>query len=156
MARDQLALVERLAERREKEAGSRLSVARDAVDQSQGQLSQVLDYRKDYYRLATGATGKHIDTNSLRTARHFLSELDDIIARQQQSLRQAELALEQQQTAWVESKRRLTSIKNLRNKRRFDTERLAEKEAQKFIDDVFATKQNPTLKTIPRGKGVQR
>ena len=106
MARDQLALVERLAERREKEAGSRLSVARDAVDQSQGQLSQVLDYRKDYYRLATGATGKHIDTNSLRTARHFLSELDDIIARQQQSLRQAELALEQQTVQLVFARRR--------------------------------------------------
>ncbi|NCG07599.1 MAG: flagellar export protein FliJ [Gammaproteobacteria bacterium] len=156
MPKDQLALVQRLAERQETEAGARLSVARDAVDQSQSQLSQVLDYRKDYYRLATGTTDQNIDSNRLRAARNFLSELDDIIGRQQLSLRQAELTLAQQQAAWIESKRRLASIKNLRNKRRLESDRSEEKAAQRLLDDLFAVKQAIHATTTARDKGVQK
>ena len=72
MPRDQLELVQDLAERQEKEAGQRLSQAQSQLDAGQSQLDQVMLYRTDYYRLATGAAGGDlIDTNQLQTARHF-------------------------------------------------------------------------------------
>lgn len=153
MAKDQLALVQTLAERQEKEAGARLSTARDAVDQSQRQLAQVLEYRKDYYLIATGASDENVDTNRLRAARRFLSDIDDIIGRQQQSLLQAERVLEQHQTAWVASKRRVNSIKNLRQKRRQEADQVLEKQAQKLLDDVFAAQTlfQPMTASTERG-----
>ena len=137
MARDQLELVQGLAERQEKEAGERLFNAQSQVDAAQGQLNQVLDYRSDYYRLATGAGGDLIDTNQLQTARHFLSQLDTIVGRQQKSVEQAELVLEQQRTAWIETKRRLNAIRNLRQSRGKERLRREEKVAQRWLDDLY-------------------
>ena len=54
MARDQLAVVQRLAERHEKEAGVRLSSAQGVLASAESQLKQIVDYRQDYHRLATG------------------------------------------------------------------------------------------------------
>ena len=71
MSRDQLELVQQLAERQEKEAASRLASAQGALANAQSQLSQVLSYREDYHRLAVGEGGSVIDTNQLQTARHF-------------------------------------------------------------------------------------
>ena len=55
MSRDQLEIVQTLAERHEKEAGGRLSAAQEQLASTQSQLNQVLDYRVDYYALATGS-----------------------------------------------------------------------------------------------------
>lgn len=138
MARDQLELVQGLAERQEKEAGERLFKAQSQVEAAQGQLNQVLDYRSDYYRLATGVGGGVIDTNQLQTARHFLSQLDTIVGRQKKSVEQAELLLEQQRTAWIETKRRLTAIRNLRQSRGKERVRREDKAAQRWLDELYA------------------
>ena len=138
MARDQLELVQGLAERQEKEAGERLFRAQSQVDVAQNQLNQVLDYRSDYYRLATGAAGDLIDTNQLQTARHFLSQLDTIVGRQQKTMEQAELVLEQQRAAWIETKRRLNAIKNLRASRVRERVRSDGKVAQRWLDELYA------------------
>lgn len=138
MARDQLELVQGLAERQEKEAGERLFRAQSQVDVAQNQLNQVLDYRSDYYRLATGAGGDLIDTNQLQTARHFLSQLDTIVGRQQKTMEQAELVFEQQRAAWIETKRRLNAIKNLRASRVRERVRSDGKVAQRWLDELYA------------------
>lgn len=95
MVRDQLAVVQRLAERHEKEAGVRLSSAQGALASAESQLKQIVDYRQDYHRLATGDSGNVTDTHQLQAARHFLSELDKIAGKQRSTIQQAELALEQ-------------------------------------------------------------
>lgn len=147
MRRDQLELVQNLAERQEKEVGNRLSSAQAQVDATQSQLNQVLAYRRDYHRLATGATGTAVDTHQLQTARHFLSQLDTIVGRQQTTVQQAELLLEQQRVAWVESKRRLNAIKKLRASRAQERSRSEEKVIQRWLDELFAL-QNITAKAL--------
>ena len=137
MARDQLAVVQRLAERHEKEAGIRLSSAQGALASAEGQLKQIIDYRQDYHRLATGDSGNVTDTQQLQAARHFLSELDKIAGKQRSTIQQAELALEQQRTSWVDAKRRLTAIEKLRSQRQKERQLADEKREQRALDDLF-------------------
>ena len=141
MARDQLAVVQRLAERHEKEAGIRLSSAQGALASAEGQLKQIIDYRQDYHRLATGDSGNVTDTQQLQAARHFLSELDKIAGKQRSTIQQAELALEQQRTSWVDAKRRLTAIEKLRSQRQKERELADEKREQRALDDLFVVQQ---------------
>lgn len=140
MPRDQLELVQDLAERQEKEAGQRLSQAQSQLDAGQGQLDQVMLYRTDYYRLATGAGGDLIDTNQLQTARHFLSQLDTLVDRQQKTVEQAQAVLEQQRVAWIETKRRVTAIKNLRISRGKAEQQRLDNVTQRGLDEQFAIK----------------
>ena len=139
MPGDQLEIVQTLAERHEKEAGGRLSAAQASVASTQSQLNQVLDYRVDYYALATGSGKGAVDTNQLKTARHFLSQLDSIIARQQATLQQNEYQLEQFRTAWIEAKRRLTAIQKLRELRATERSKAEEKALQRLLDDLFTS-----------------
>ena len=139
MPGDQLGIVQTLAERHEKEAGGRLSAAQASVASTQSQLNQVLDYRVDYYALATGSGKGAVDTNQLKTARHFLSQLDSIIARQQATLQQNEYQLEQFRTAWIEAKRRLTAIQKLRELRATERSKAEEKALQRLVDDLFTS-----------------
>lgn len=141
MARDQLAVVQRLAERHEKEAGIRLSSAQGALASAEGQLKQIIDYRQDYHRLATGDSGNVTDTQQLQAARHFLSELDKIAGKQRSTIQQAELALEQQRTSWVDAKRRLTAIEKLRSQRQKERQLADEKREQRALDDLFVVQQ---------------
>ena len=141
MARDQLAVVQRLAERHEKEAGVRLSSAQGVLASAEGQLKQIIDYRQDYHRLATGDSGNVTDTQQLQAARHFLSELDKITGKQRSTIQQAELALEQQRISWVDAKRRLTAIEKLRSQRQKERQLADEKREQRTLDDLFVVQQ---------------
>ena len=141
MARDQLAVVQRLAERHEKEAGVRLSSAQGALASAESQLKQIVDYRQDYHRLATGDSGNVTDTHQLQAARHFLSELDKIAGKQRSTIQQAELALEQQRMSWVDAKRRLTAIDKLRKQRKKEQRVIDEKREQRALDDLFVVQQ---------------
>ena len=138
MPRDQLELVQTLAERHEKEVGERLFTAQSQVDTAQGQLNQVMDYRRDYHRLATGAGGDLIDTTQLQTARHFLSQLDTIVERQRKTVQQTELVLQQQRLAWIEAKRRVNAITSLRTSRAKDRLIQEQKVTQRIVDDLYA------------------
>ena len=141
MARDQLAVVQRLAERHEKEAGVRLSSAQGALASAESQLKQIVDYRQDYHRLATGDSGNVTDTHQLQAARHFLSELDKIAGKQRSTIQQAELALEQQRMSWVDAKRRLTAIDKLRKQRKKEQQVIDAKRKQRVLDDLFVVQQ---------------
>ena len=156
MPRDQLEIVQTLAERHEKEAGGRLSTAQANVASAQSQLNQVLDYRVDYYALATGSGNTAIDTNQLQTARHFLSQLDGIIARQQTTLQQREVQLEQFRNAWIEAKRRLTAIRKLRESRVRERSKEEEKVQQRLLDDVFTSRKvaSETQAGTPRARSA--
>ncbi len=142
MARDQLAVVQRLAERHEKEAGVRLSSAQGALASAESQLKQIVDYRQDYHRLATGDSGNVTDTHQLQAARHFLSELDKIAGKQRSTIQQAELTLEQQRMSWVDAKRRLTAIDKLRKQRKKEQQVAEGKREQRVIDELYSIKTN--------------
>ena len=142
MSRDQLKLVQKLADRQEKEAASRLSSAQGSLASAQGQLNQVLGYRSDYHRLAIGADGTATDTGKLQTARKFLSELDGIAGRQQKTVQQAELLLEQHRTAWIEAKRRQTAISRLREARASERSKIDERRHQQVLDALFLTQRS--------------
>ena len=137
MSRDQLGVVQRLAERHEKEAGMRLSNAQGSLASAESQLKQISDYRQDYHSLATGDQGSTIDTYQLQAARHFLSELDKIAGRQRTAIRQAEKALEQQRVAWVDAKRRLVAIAQLRANRKKERHFMEEKREQRLLDELY-------------------
>ena len=141
MARDQLAVVQRLAERHEKEAGIRLSTAQGALASAESQLKQIVDYRQDYHRLATGDSGNVTDTHQLQAARHFLSELDKIAGKQRSTIQQAEVALDQQRMSWIDAKRRLTAIHKLRKQRKRKQQVIDEKREQRALDDLFVVQQ---------------
>ena len=142
MAREQLEVVQELAERHEKEAGARLSSAQGVLVSAEAQLKQIIDYRQDYHQLATGARGGVIDTHQIQAARHFLSELDKIAGRQRTSIQQAEVALEQQRASWIEAKRRLVAIEQLRAKRKKERTIANEKWQQRELDELYSIRRN--------------
>ena len=142
MAREQLEVVQELAGRHEKEAGARLSSAQGALASAEAQLKQIIDYRQDYHQLATGARGGVIDTHQIQAARHFLSELDKIAGRQRTTIQQAELALEQQRASWIEAKRRLVAIEQLRAKRNKERAIANEKWQQRELDELYSIRRS--------------
>ena len=115
----------------------RLSNAQGSLASAESQLKQISDYRQDYHRLATGDQGSTIDTYQLQAARHFLSELDKIAGRQRTAIRQAEKALEQQRVAWVDAKRRLVAIAQLRANRKKERHFMEEKREQRLLDELY-------------------
>ena len=115
----------------------RLSNAQGSLASAESQLKQISDYRQDYHRLATGDQGSPIDTYQLQAARHFLSELDKIAGRQRTAIRQAEKALEQQRVAWVDAKRRLVAIAQLRANRKKERHFMEEKREQRLLDELY-------------------
>ena len=142
MAREQLEVVQELAGRHEKEAGARLSNAQGALASAEAQLKQIIDYRQDYHQLATGARGGVIDTHQIQAARHFLSELDKIAGRQRTTIQQAELALEQQRASWIEAKRRLVAIEQLRAERNKERSIANEKWQQRELDELYSIRRS--------------
>ena len=142
MAREQLEVVQELAGRHEKEAGARLSNAQGALASAEAQLKQIIDYRQDYYQLATGARGGVIDTHQIQAARHFLSELDKIAGRQRTTIQQAELALEQQRASWIEAKRRLVAIEQIRTERNKERSIANEKWQQRELDELYSIRRS--------------
>lgn len=142
MAREQLEVVQEIAGRHEKEAGARLSNAQGALASAEAQLKQIIDYRQDYHQLATGARGGVIDTHQIQAARHFLSELDKIAGRQRTTIQQAEVALEQQRASWIETKRRLVAIEQLRAKRKKERIIANEKWQQRELDELYSIRRN--------------
>ena len=142
MLRDQLATVCRLAERREKEAGARLSRAHVELASAEGTLAQIVEYREDYHRLAIGSSGKLTGAHQLESARYFLSQLDKMAAKQRSAIQQAELALDHQRTSWVTAKRRLTAIEKLRAQRRKSCDIANEKRQQRALDELHSLKIN--------------
>ena len=142
MAREQLEVVQDIAGRHEKEAGARLSNAQGALASAEAQLKQIIDYRQDYHQLATGAHGGIIDTHQIQAARHFLSELDKIAGRQRTTIQQAEVALEQQRASWIEAKRRLVAIEQLRAKRKKERIIANEKWQQRELDELYSIRRN--------------
>ena len=141
MAREQLEVVQEIAGRHEKEAGARLSNAQGALASAEAQLKQIIDYRQDYHQLATGARGGIIDTHQIQAARHFLSELDKIAGRQRTTIQQAEVALEQQRASWIEAKRRLVAIEQLRAKRKKERIIANEKWQQRELDELYSIRR---------------
>ena len=142
MAREQLEVVQEIAGRHEKEAGARLSNAQGALASAEAQLKQIIDYRQDYHQLATGARGGIIDTHQIQAARHFLSELDKIAGRQRTTIQQAEVALEQQRASWIEAKRRLVAIEQLRARRKKERIIANEKWQQRELDELYSIRRN--------------
>ena len=115
----------------------RLSNAQGSLASAESQLKQISDYRQDYHRLATGDQGSTIDTYQLQAARHCLSERDKIAGRQRTAIRQAEKALEQQRVAWVDAKRRLVAIAQLRANRKKERHFMEEKREQRLLDELY-------------------
>ena len=141
MARDQFAVVQQIMKRRETEAGLRLSSAQGALADAESQLKQIMDYRQEYHRLATGENGDVTDTSQLQAARYFLSELDKIARQQRTTAQQAERALEQQRIAWADAKRRVTAIEKLQSQRKKKQQIANEKREQRALDDLFVVRQ---------------
>ena len=141
MARDQFAVVQQIMKRQETEAGVRLSSAQGALADAESQLKQIVDYRQEYYRLATGENGNVTDTSQLQAARYFLSQLDKIARQQRSTAQQAERALEQQRIAWADAKRRLTAIEKLQSQRKKKHQIADEKQEQRALDDLFVVRQ---------------
>ena len=141
MARDQLAVVQKIMKRHETEAGVRLAGAQGALADAERQLKQIIDYRQEYHRLATGENGNVTDTSRLQAARYFLSELDKIARQQRSTAQQAERALEQQRIAWAEAKRRVTAIEKLQSQRKKKQQIAGEKQEQRALDDLFVVRQ---------------
>ena len=141
MARDQFAVVQQIMKRRETEAGLRLSSAQSALADAESQLKQIIDYRQEYHRLATGENGNVTDTSQLQAARYFLSELDKIARQQRTTAQQAERAVEQQRIAWADAKRRVTAIEKLQSQRKKKQQIAGEKQEQRALDDLFVIRQ---------------
>lgn len=142
MLRDQLTTVCRLAERREKEAGTRLSRAHVELASAESTLAQIVEYREDYHRLAIGGSGKLKGAHHLESARYFLSQLDKMAAKQRSVIQQSELALDHHRTSWVTAKRRLTAIEKLRAQRQKSRGIANEKRQQRLLDELHSLKTN--------------
>lgn len=142
MSRDQLATVCRFAERREKEAGTRLSRAHVELASAENTLAQIVEYRDDYHRLATGSSGNLTGVHRLESARYFLSQLDKMAAKQRSAIQQAELALDHHRTSWITAKHRLTAFEKLRAQRQKNRDIANEKRHQRTLDELYSLKTN--------------
>ena len=141
MSRDQLKLVQKLADRQEKEAASLAPLRRVAWRVRRGNSIRSLGIAAIITGLPLVLTVLPPTPANFKRPGNF-SELDGIAGRQQKTVQQAELLLEQHRTAWIEAKRRQTAISRLREARASERSKIDEKRQQQLSDALFLTQRS--------------
>ena len=131
-----------ISEMAEKSAGSNFLIAQQRLSDQEAKLGQMEKYKHDYMVLAGVYSGVTTDANSLKIARRFLEQLDEVVSRQTVTVSAHEEDLERYRQTWLHSRSYNKAIDTLISTRAAEEELERVKKHQRVLDDFFASHDN--------------
>lgn len=129
--------VQRITERREKEAARVLGEYQQQLQQLQQQLLELERYREEYrgHYQQSGRAG--ITAQRLLQLQQFLANIDQAIEQQQQAISHAELQCEEKKQLWFQARGRTQALEKVAE-RYSDDERQQQNRREQKENDEFA------------------
>jgi|GEM_PF-405680 len=140
---ERLKVVLMVAEREEQAAAARLGEARQQLEQEEGQLAQLQDYR-DQYLADYREQRRGVNAQSLMSYSGFLQRLGDALGGQEQKLALVRQQLEQCQRQWQEKYHRRRSLEDMIARMRSEENAALEQRQQRELDDLAAQRMDRT------------
>lgn len=128
-----------MSEMAEKSAGSNFLMAQQRLSDQEAKLWQMEKYKHDYTVLAGVYSGVTTDASSLKIARRFLKQLDEVVSRQTSTVSAHVEDLERYRQTWLHSRSYNKAIGTLISKRAAEEELERVKKHQRVLDDFFAS-----------------
>ncbi|THB72738.1 MAG: flagellar export protein FliJ [Gammaproteobacteria bacterium] len=132
---NRMKVVHNYAQTKETEAATMASSSRNAFEQQKDRLSQLHDYRQEYWTKLSNTKSSHFNAASLQDYRIFISRIDQAIEQQQQVVNSAEQDHKIKQQDWMHKRTKAKAIEtvvtNLEEKER----KHAQKVEQKDMDE---------------------
>lgn len=126
----------------EKSAGSNFLMAQQRLSDQEAKLRQMEKYKQDYMILAGVYSGVTTDASSLKIARRFLKQLDEVVSQQAITVTNHVEDLARHRQAWLRSRSHKKAIDTLISKRAAEEELERVKKDQRVLDDIFASRDN--------------
>ena len=128
-------VVHNYAQTKETEAATMASSSRTAVEQQKDRLTQLHDYRHEYWSKLVNSQSTRFNAASLQDYRIFISRIDQAIEQQKQVVNTAEQDHHVKQQDWMQKRTKAKAIEtvvtNLEEKER----KHAQKVEQKAMDE---------------------
>lgn len=117
-------------------AGQDLAGEQRNAGQVADQLEALTRYRQEYADKFNAAMRDGIDPATLRNYQHFLSSLDDALARARRAMEAQEQRVERTRQQWQQEQRRLSSYDTLAVRRTRERQRKEQRREQNVSDDL--------------------
>jgi flagellar FliJ protein len=135
--------IKRLADGKERDAGTALAGAKRGMEDHERQLAQLREYRAEYAaRVSAGAAP---DGVRLQNYHAFLARLGDAIAQQERAVEEAKAQVERATEGWRESRIEAASIGRAVDKLAVAERRAVDQRQQRETDER-------ALQRTPRGR----
>lgn len=121
-------------------AAKRLGAAIRAGEEAEQKLALLLQYRDDYAARCQAGLSAGLSAAGYHNFRVFLDKLDHAISGQREVVRQTQVRIEQERTAWQASERRRLSFGTLASRAQKEARRHEMRRDQKLTDE-HATRQ---------------
>lgn len=134
-----------LEERKEQEALDRMGEARQQVDSHREQVENLENYQQEYRNQIRASQQGVVPVARLQAWQAFIAQLDQVIAAQQQQLKQAEQQFEQRRREWQQAWERRRGMEKYIETCRQQEQREQDLREQKMADEAagraFARRQ---------------
>ncbi|MBB5321274.1 flagellar export protein FliJ [Marinobacter oulmenensis] len=134
-----------LEERKEQEALDRMGEARQQVDSHREQVENLENYQQEYRNQIRASQQGVVPVTRLQAWQAFIAQLDQVIAAQQQQLKQAEQQFEQRRREWQQAWERRRGMEKYIETCRQQEQREQDLREQKMADEAagraFARRQ---------------
>ena len=140
MSASKLDLVLRLTNEEEKQAALTFQAVQNDYLSAEKDLKQALNYRVEYAKMSEGLRPGTFVLIQIRAARSFLTQIDALIEHQRAILKSKHSVVETQREHWYLARAKKKSIEALIASRSKSRVLAEEKNEQRRLDDLFASK----------------
>lgn len=134
--------VQRISGDRERQAAQVLGESRSALEAQRQKLSELEQYRHDYYRQYEQAGSSGISAAKLMQLQRFLASLNQAIEQQKRSVEMAEHHCQQQESRWLQARSKAKAVDKVAERLSEDERLLRQRREQKESDE-FAQRATP-------------
>ncbi len=125
----------KLAEHRNNTAARRLGQLNKQQQGAQQNLNTLLEYRRDYQARLQESARNGMNPSDLRNFQQFINRLDEAIGQQTRLVEQSKALTETGRNEFDTTRRKLKSFSTLQQRHTDEERKMAEKSAQKVLDE---------------------
>lgn len=143
---ERLQPVQRITEAREKEKVRALGESQQQLQQLKVQLRELEQYRGDYQRQFEQAGKAGFSAQKMIQLQQFLSNIDQAITQQKQSIVNAEAMCEEKRQSWFNARNRTQALDKVAERYRQDEQQQQNRREQKENDEFAQRADNGLTK----------
>lgn len=136
-----MTLLVQLAKNNEDERSKHLRQARESMDETKAQLTNLKEYRANYLENLRVKMSGASNPYTLTSYQQFVAQLADAITQQERVVDQNQIFFDKIKSLWVHAREKRLSLERLRDEAKRQFEQLREKkEEARILDDFVANK----------------